>query len=79
MYLDVREDLAHVLKLVGRLLEGQVGVVEIQHLNLGHVHLRNVGSKLYQKFQLQGKVREYPRGQLGKGSSLTSGSLTEVA
>ena len=52
-HLDVREDLAHVLKLVCGLLEGQVGVVEVESVDLTHEHLRNVRSKLDQQLQLQ--------------------------
>ena len=38
---------------MGIVPEGQVGVVDVDSLNLRHDKLRNIGSKLYQQFQLQ--------------------------
>ena len=48
----VGEHFANVLKLVGGLLESQVGIVEVEDLNVAHVELRHVCRKLDQQLQL---------------------------
>ena len=76
---------------MGIVPEGQVGVVDVDSLNLRHDKLRNIGSKLYQQFQLQlgvqatyvcmftnGKHVSYVR-TYSSARELTSGSLICVA
>lgn len=70
-YADSRGELVSIVS------KGQVGIIDVDSLNVGHDQLRDICSKLHQQLQLY-KMRIIIKSEIFVGT-LTSGSLIEVA